>query len=326
MTHYDVLEHVFRYGHIAAVDTVTNNLLKGERIWRERLAEEGFYYPHPTILNLAYRRVYETLEAVDFDVDKAYISACKSNDTSTVQYLSNYVDKKLHKLCVKSAKSRGIISTQYVSENMDDVLIESLGEDRKLKYLLEYYSPKAILPMVLRTGSIRDQVTVLKHVTLEELRPYLDLINSMEAGKLVENMDYRFNIHRSIDLNLVRSTKRWVRNRPSESAVSDAIRYTLKSPESLGPDRIQVLKLIFSMANMKYLVDVMKRASLTGSVQICFVLGSMGIATNETIVQAIKDDRISLCQSLLKYTNQSQLNLAGRLGRVEIYNLLMSST
>lgn len=334
---YSALEHVFRYGDIASINTTTQNRIKGINIWKERLETEGFYYTHSHILNLSYRDVYESLKRQNFEVDKAYLFACSRNDEFTVQYLSHYVDKKLHKLCIRNTKSKEIIRTQDVNENMDDILIESLGDVRKLKYLLEHYSPKNIIPIVLTTAVRKAQIVVLKHLTLQDIRPYLDLIQYEEIGKLVENMDYRFNIHRSIDLDLVRSTRTWIRNKPSQAAVVDAIRYALESLETLAQTRrgeevilpeenfgkIKVLKLVFFMSNKKYLEGVMKRASTSGLFEVCVVLASMGIDTNETIVQAIRDNKITMCQTLLKYTTQSHLKLAGTLRRVEIYNMFL---
>ena len=321
-----VMEHVSRYDRVPAVNRVTSEKIRHESIWLERLREQGFYYRHAKLPDLSYRSVYETLYNKDFDANLAYLSACKRDDIATVTYLSHYISKDLHASCLKETTSEAVINlvAPSVSNDRDQVLLSSLNNVEKLRTLLNYYSPRRIIPTVLTTAKLEVQVAVVHKLTLSEVRPFLDLIEYQQIGEIIEAKGYSFNINRSIDLNLVSSTKKWIDNQPTVDAVTGAIKHAI-SVGSRRKRNEEVLRALFSLANTKYLANTMQYCATNGLEAICTVLAEMNVATDSVITQCIRDNRVGVCRGLAKYANSKHLNLASRLGRVEIYNILAAS-
>ena len=305
--------------HTAPITKGVEKIIEKQYYWKSKLQQRGYETNRfKTNFDLDYKRIYILLFQSNFNADAAYLLSCQNNDFQVAQYLSRY--SGLYLECAHKTSSYEIIKD--LDLNIDQInllMLSSINNPQKLRVLVSIQSPIEVAEKILTGPYIESQLIVIDELEDEELMAFTSLVRSKEVGRAFENRGFQFDEELAAKYDLVRSIKLWVKeNNPSKEHLEKVLKIA-----SIN-DATDVVKYITSLTtiNMEfYFITAVKKNNL----ELCEYFLNNNVTTDRALSEAIRSDKIEIVKLLSEYAKTQHLNLANKLHRTEIYNVLFES-
>ena len=345
-----LLSTLLPYMNRAPVDVASRTQTDNPHYWRVKLRDLGML--HTALDGVSpgvYKSAYITLYQHNFDVDTAYIGACARDDVDVAMYLSNYATDQARKSCVLATGSVDIVSqTPLRLDDIDEALLAATNNSAKFRRLASMYGVRNVAPFIIGSAPVEAQVITTEFLSDDELfnahiydpravgaqagvgltTPLAQRVNTHEVGEIFQARGYMFPPLMAVDLGLVESVQVWVNGNPHLVAVKDMLTRALTLPRGRQP-YIEIVTLLTAHAtsrDVNFPLDnfalLCARNNWAGE---CLLLVEHGANANIVLTEAVRAGSEDVCRALAGYKTAAHLRLARSLGKVKVYNALLSS-
>ncbi len=306
------------------VDKSSVRAIEGQFFWREKLETIG-YVSTSGDPKTDYRSIYKSLYNNAFDINKAYTDMCKVGNMTAVVFFEPYLSEDeiedSHEECIMATSSKDIINTVLLKrdKDIDQALLSSIDSEDKMKVMLKLYNPDRIAAELITKSDDKVGMLVAMFISNEIVPDIAPLAMTHNVGLKFEYRGYIYSYEKALKLRLPFSFTRWLETSPPQ----DELKLALSKAIKIKPTCEECLRIIISVIEFD-LSSFFSYAAKEDNITASRIFLNLGLDSNIPLIEAIKANSINVSKLLAIFSQDNHFRLSSSLGRVDIYNILLS--